>query len=191
MKVFGEEQPCCYETLSSSPWPKSSACRASARTASARARTSPGRTTSTSGWWPTWPPTATRRCPMPTTPRSKLFLESRSHLPKSGLRSRALAEDRAAPHWREGGLRAQPGRPVPGLQGHRTRATHVANKYGKLINLYQEKTAGYEERLHRQVEPRPCHVRPRVDTTWASRRTEAGLDGGLSPAPHHPARHPP
>ncbi len=65
------------------PWRKNSGSPVSALTASATARPSPGRTTSTSAWLPTWPPTARSRLPTRLPAEIELFLKSRRHLPKN------------------------------------------------------------------------------------------------------------
>ena len=90
----------------------------------------------------------------------KLFLDSRKHLPKTVFDAERW-EKIAGPAWRKvvyvlnRGGRFQDYKDI-------YKGEQVANKYGRAINLYQEKTAGQKIPLPAN-KSRICHVRSRYD----------------------------
>lgn len=105
----------------------------------------------------------------------KLFLESRRHLPKTVF-DPARWEKIAGPHWRKvvyvlnrGGR----------FQEHKDiyKGDHVANQYKKLINIYQEKTAGTKNAFTGKSNPGYATYIP-VSTTLGKSPKESGLEEG-------------
>lgn len=105
----------------------------------------------------------------------KLFLEARKHLPKSVFDPERWAKI-AGPNWRKvvyvlnrGGR----------FQDHKNiyKDDYVVNRYGKSINMYQEKTAGTKNAFTGKSNPGYATYIP-VSTTMGKSPQEAGLEDG-------------
>jgi anaerobic selenocysteine-containing dehydrogenase len=105
----------------------------------------------------------------------KLFLESRRHLPKSVF-DPARWEKIAGPNWRKvvyvlnrGGR----------FQEYKDayKGDHVANQYKRLINIYQEKTAGTKSAFTGKSNPGYATYLP-ISTALGKSPKEAGLEDG-------------
>jgi anaerobic selenocysteine-containing dehydrogenase len=120
---------------------------------------------------------ATDGAPVPDADNGelKLFLESRSHLPKTVF-DPARWEKIAGPAWRKvvyvlnRGGRFQDYRDI-------YKGSQVANKYGRAINIYQEKTAGTKNAFTGTPNPGYATYLP-VSTSLGKTPEEAGLVEG-------------
>lgn len=105
----------------------------------------------------------------------KLFLESRKHLPKTVFDPERW-EKICGPNWRKvvyvlnRGGRFQDYKDV-------YKGDHVSNQYKKLINIYQEKTAGTKNAFSGKSNPGYATYLP-ISTTTGKTPKEAGLEDG-------------
>jgi anaerobic selenocysteine-containing dehydrogenase len=105
----------------------------------------------------------------------KLFLESRKHLPKTVFDPERW-EKICGPNWRKviyvlnRGGRFQDYKDI-------YKGEHVANQYKKLINIYQEKTAGTKNAFTGKSNPGYATYLP-ISTTVGKSPKEAGLEDG-------------